>query len=479
MSTAGHDLLVGLLGGMVGPEAKLTSSRDVTLMALRANPTRSLSVAKIQEWLEVYFEAIGREYKRNRTIYVTLKRLCEDGVARRRESGGYIAVTDITNSLSDDFFMDIDVVEELNSLINPSESLDEVIHSLSAVIIGDQGEGAPIIKSLALLQATSNQNEFARLVEDTIKGIKEYTERECFKGFSECPEEDLLKWRMKHEMEVGGKWNFVVRDVFSKDNSNKTWIVSENRHSMFPFPESRKEFYQNIFCGIKLLRTCTLEAISVDKNGIREHRDYTYLLPNGVEMYCRNVCTIFETFRSSKGCLCRLHAGRTRNLTRLEYIDCLAINHKSEILSGNQNKVLFSEYASRGHAMRHSAHLLGFRQANSEEIAHFINISCAGTELRTSGTTFNVRDIMCCVAEKHMVVYHERTDEEMSLWDDNKAATALAYLKGSADLKSQAYSIFSLFEEDTIHVCSGEVNAYSSENKLLISYDNVTIFNQT
>lgn len=479
MSTAGHGLLVGLLGGMVGPEAKLTSSRDVTLMALRANLTRSLSVAKIQEWLEVYFEAIGREYKRNRTIYVTLKRLCEDGVARRRESGGYIAVTGNTDPLSDDFFMDIDVMEELNSLVNPSKSLDEVIHSLSAVIIGDQGEGAPIIKSLALLQATSNQIEFARLVENTIKGIKEYTERECFKGFSECPEEDLLKWRMKHELEVGGKWNFVVRDIFSKDTTNKTWIVSENRHPMFPTPESRKEFYQIIFCGIKLLRTCTLEAITLDKNGIKEHQDHVCFLPNGTKIYCCSVCTIFETFRSSKGSLCRLHAGRARNFTRPEYIDCLARNHRNELLSGFQNKVLFSEYASRGHAVRHSAHLLGFRRATPEEISHFINLSCAGTELQTSNTTFDVRDIMCCVAEKHMVVYHERTDEEMSFWDDNKAATALTYLKGSADLKGQAYSIFSLFEEDTMHVCSGEVDVYSSKNKLIISYDKVTLFNQT
>ena len=188
---------------------------------------------------------------------------------------------------------------------------------------------------------------------------------------------------------------------------------------------------------------------------------------------------MFETFRSSKGCLCRLHAGRTRNLTRLEYIDCLALNHKSEILSGFQNKVIFSEYASRGHAVRHSARLLGFRRANSEEVSHFIKLSCAGIGLRNLGTTFDVRDIMCCVAGKHMVVYHETTDEEKSFWEKNEAIAALAYLKGSSDLKGQAYSIFSLFEKDTMHVCSGEVKVYSSKNKLIISYDKVTLFNQT
>lgn len=129
MPRADCELLVGLLGGMVGPEAKLTSSRDVTLMALRANLTRSLSVAKIQEWLKMYFEAIGLEYKKNRSIYATLKRLCEDGLARQDKGGGYIAVLNNTVPFTDDLFMDIDVTEELNSLANPSETLDEVIHT--------------------------------------------------------------------------------------------------------------------------------------------------------------------------------------------------------------------------------------------------------------------------------------------------------------------------------------------------------------
>lgn len=478
MSTAGNAILVGLLGGMVGPDAKLTNSRDVILMALRANLTRSLSVAKIQEWLEMYFKAIGMSYKKNRTIYQTLKRLCDDGVAKRRGSGGYIAVPDDTDFLSGDFFLDIDAMEELKFFTNSNESLCEVIHSLSTVIIGDQGEGASIIKSLALIEATRNQDEFARLVKDVIKEISEYTEGPRFKGFGECPKDDLLEWTKRHGLVKGGKWFYVVRDIFSKGNANKTWIVSENRHPMFPPLESRKESYQNINASHKLLRIGTLEAIAVNKNGIREHPDYTFRLPNGAEVFQCDVCTIFGTFRCNKGSLCRLHAARSRNLSRAEYLDHLTLCLKNEILSGPPNKVVFGEYASRGHALRHGARLLKFRLANQSEISHFVNVSCLETRSRGIGITFTVRDIMCDVAGCQMVVYQETDKKEVLFWK-NDEFSSLAYMLGSKNLKSQTYSIFSLFEEDAMHVCLGEVEAFSSNGKLLASYKNVTYFYQT
>jgi hypothetical protein len=358
-------------------------------------------------------------------------------------------------------------------------ALDELSQGLSSLIIGDNGEGAAIVRTLANLKDNTNPDNHANLLKELISAISKYTEHLSHYGFTACPEPDLFKWKEKHGLTNRGDEIWTIRDIFSKENKENAWIVSENNHSDYPPPKDRSEYYMKTHENTELLLTGTAEIIAVKHNGEKSHQDYTYSQPGKETLYNIKVRTIFETFRNSEGTMSRLHAGCTIGVTRDQYIDIQRNLLEKTVSSGIPNIVVQNEHTSFGHQIRPSVHLLGFRLAIDREIDTFLRRFELLSRLKNKNYAYVLRDIMNGEVDQNMVVrchpaLKERNHLLLLQCDNSKA-----FLKGPSDLKHCFFSIYDLFYEAGPITFLSPIYFQLENGKVMEKHHNAILYTKT